>query len=258
MKASANAVVLNLRLLSALPAARSQMENPVQPRRHAVIHRRAVSPSTRRLAVKPIRQRRGRPVAASPDRQAVGVDVNEAWSRFKNRLHAFALRRVGAPDEADDVVQAVLVRLLQHQDRIESDRLAAWLFRTARNAVIDRRRRSGREAVAAEEAALHAAAEVPDDAVPELAACVQPLLGMLSEEDRIVLEDVELNGRSQTDLARTLGVSPSTVKSRVQRARRRLREQVERCCAIELDSRGLPRDFTPRGQPNYASCDGCT
>lgn len=187
----------------------------------------------------------------------VGVDVSDAWNRFKDRLHAFALRRLGSSAEADDLVQDVLVRLLEHQNGIEPDRLAAWLFTAARNALIDRSRRSGRNAFTVGEADLHSVAEAPEEDMPELTACMQPLLAMLSTEDRLVLEEVELAGRSQTELARELDVPRSTVKSRVQRARRRLRERVEHCCTIERDGRGMPHDYAPRGNPAYTGCEGC-
>ena len=53
------------------------------------------------------------------------------------------------------------------------------------------------------------------------------------------------------------GVPASTVKSRVQRARQRLREHFDRCCAIELDGRGLPHDFKSRGGSEYPCCGDC-
>ena len=184
--------------------------------------------------------------------------MNDAWSRFKDRLHAYALRRVGSSADADDVVQDVLVRLLEHRDRIESGRLAAWLFTTARNAVIDRQRRAGREGrVNADADALRADSETQKEPAAEIAACVEPLLAMLSVDDRDVLEKVELAGESQAEIAKRLNVPPSTLKARVQRARQRLRSHFDRCCAIEVDGRGVPHDFASRGNPDYPRCDGC-
>jgi RNA polymerase sigma-70 factor (ECF subfamily) len=80
---------------------------------------------------------------------------------------------------------------------------------------------------------------------------------MLSPDDRAVLEQVELAGTSQAQMATEADVPASTIKSRVQRARLRLREHFERCCAIELDARGNPREFTSRGSPDYPRCAAC-
>lgn len=197
-------------------------------------------------------------MAASANNPAAGVDVADAWSRFKDRLHAFVLRRVGKATDADDVVQDVLLRLLQHGERIESDRIAPWLFTTARNALTDRHRKQNRDpTVSDSENADGVASESPSDERQELTACVQPLLAMLSPDDRAVLEQVELAGTSQAQMATEADVPASTIKSRVQRARLRLREHFERCCAIELDARGNPREFTSRGSPDYPRCAAC-
>lgn len=91
----------------------------------------------------------------------------------------------------------------------------------------------------------------------QVSACVRPLLAMLPAEDRAVLEQVEVAGKSQTELAAESNVPVSTIKSRVQRARGRLREHFERCCEIELDSLGNPREFSSRGSEKYASCSRC-
>lgn len=198
-------------------------------------------------------------MAANPDSSARGVDVDGAWNQFKDRLHGFALRRVRSATEADDVVQDVLTRLLEHRDRIDSGRLAAWLFTTARNAIVDRQRKANRDGATASCLDTDDAADdASGHASQELSACIPPLLAMLPEADRNVLERVELTGDSQTRLATALDVPVSTVKSRVQRARQRLREHFERCCSIELDSRGVPYEYTSHNDPKYPRCEGCS
>ena len=46
------------------------------------------------------------------------------------------------------------------------------------------------------------------------------------------------------------------MKSRVQRGRRRLAQLLDACCALTLDARGLPIDYTPTTRPSSGSC-GC-
>ncbi len=168
----------------------------------------------------------------------------------RSRLRAFVAQRVPAGVDPDDVVQDVLTRLLEHSDDVPPGRVQAWALTTARNAIVDvlRRRRPG----ALNEALVPAPAPAAD--ATDLAACMRPLLDTLPAADRQVLEDVDATGGSQAQLARRLGVTGSTVKSRVQRARRRLRLALERCCAIELDTRGRPLDARRRAG---RTCGGC-
>jgi RNA polymerase sigma-70 factor (ECF subfamily) len=57
---------------------------------------------------------------------------------------------------------------------------------------------------------------------------------------------VDLEGRAQPDVARELGLSESGARSRVQRARARLRERLEACCRFAFDARGNLTDATRR------------
>lgn len=97
-------------------------------------------------------------------------------------------------------------------------------------------------------------AEEPDpSALRELSQCLKPLMGSLSEPDREALRLVEFEGVSQVDAARSLGLSVSGMKSRVQRARSHLRSALDSCCRIALDRRGGVIEYEARS----AECGGC-
>ena len=63
---------------------------------------------------------------------------------------------------------------------------------------------------------------------------------------------IDLDGVAQAEAGRREGVSLSGMKSRVQGGRRRLAQLLDVCCALTLDARGLPMDYTPNSQ-----CTGC-
>jgi RNA polymerase sigma-70 factor, ECF subfamily len=166
-------------------------------------------------------------------------------TEFMARLRAFVRRRVRADSDVDDLVQDVLYKLIQQGEGAIKGSVHAWLFTVARRAIIDRYR--GRKAAGQLDATREpASVEETESAVSELARCLQPMLGSLAREDRSLLVRVDKNGETQADLARELGLSPSTVKSKVQRARVRLRRTLEDCCSLELDARGEPMDYKRR------------
>jgi RNA polymerase sigma-70 factor (ECF subfamily) len=80
--------------------------------------------------------------------------------------------------------------------------------------------------------------EDEESAMRELAACLKPLMRNLATADQEALRLVEFQGVTQVDAARRLGLSTSGMKSRVQRARLRLRSALEDCCRVALDARG--------------------
>jgi RNA polymerase sigma-70 factor (ECF subfamily) len=98
----------------------------------------------------------------------------------------------------------------------------------------------------------------------ELAPCLTAMVERLAEPYRTAIRLTSLQGVTQADAARQVGISISGMKSRVQRGRDRLRQMLVRCCTIDVDVRGGVSDFSPRepgacGGPAPASDAGaCT
>lgn len=180
------------------------------------------------------------------------ADAHTLFTQFREQLRGFVRKRVASDADADDVTQDVLTRLVQHGPPADGS-VHAWLYTVARNVLIDRSR-SRRAPASLDVIEVADQPQAADGAERELARCLRPMMASLSADDRSVLERVDLDGLSQTDLARELGLSMSGAKSRVQRARTRLRAALEGCCAIAHDARGTPIDFHRR---DGASCGGC-
>lgn len=88
------------------------------------------------------------------------------------------------------------------------------------------------------------------------------MLDYLSPEYRRALEMTDLDGVTQAAAAEAEGISVSGMKSRVQRARKQLAELFTQCCALTLDARGLPMEYTPRtncghGESGNQAGSGC-
>jgi RNA polymerase sigma-70 factor (ECF subfamily) len=76
-----------------------------------------------------------------------------------------------------------------------------------------------------------------------LSRCLVPFLDALPKENADLLTAIDLEGRSQKEYAEEIGVSYSTLKSRVQHSRRLLRELFSDCCHFTLDGMGNVSDY---------------
>jgi RNA polymerase sigma-70 factor (ECF subfamily) len=166
-------------------------------------------------------------------------------AEFLTRLRQYVRRRVATDHDADDLVQETLVKLLDRGAAVAPESARAWLFTVARHAISDGWRRKRPRA--------HAGEEVPapdpeegNEAVAYLARCMEPMLAALPPKDRELLLAVDVRETSQAEIARRMSLSPSVVKSRVQRARKRLRGLLEGCCSVERDGRGTPVAYRVR------------
>jgi RNA polymerase sigma-70 factor (ECF subfamily) len=184
-----------------------------------------------------------------------GRETERVWREFHAGLHGFVRRRVGEPADADDIVQRVFLQVHRALPTLrDTDRLSAWLYRTARHAIADfyrspvreREVASGSALEVAEQATIAEAIQDEQTAFAELAICLQPLLAELAEADREALRLVDVEGVTQVEAADRLGLSVSGMKSRVQRARARLRDVVDACCNVEFDRRGGVVGYEPR------------
>jgi RNA polymerase sigma-70 factor (ECF subfamily) len=177
------------------------------------------------------------------------------WRELRARLSRFVGRRVGNPQDAEDVVQDIFVRMQRNIDALSSaERLDAWAFRIARNAIADYYRAPDRREAPGEVVAKmmyelstdSIGGEPSTDARAEMAHCIAPMVGQLPNAYRQAIELTELEGLTQAAAAERLGLSVPGMKSRVQRGRARLRGILLRCCEIETDRRGRVVAFETR------------
>ena len=185
--------------------------------------------------------------------QAGAAAAEDAWREFAGELRAFIGRRVARPEDADDILQLVALRLTQNAgDGRDRRTLLAWLYTVTRNAITDYyRSASRRREVLHDELPESLSEDLADEedaehALAGLASCVRPFLALLPEDQAAAVELVDLTGVSQVEAARTAGISVSGMKSRVQRGRRALRQAIATCCEVRLDVRGAVQDFSSR------------
>jgi RNA polymerase sigma-70 factor, ECF subfamily len=200
------------------------------------------------------------PAGATPS----GTVAESAWIEFHARLRAFVARRIDNRADVDDIVQLAFLKLHRGLGEIRSgERIHAWLYSTARRAIADYYRSRSRQLETPsggvlELDALAGTGTLGDsDGRQEVARCLAPVLGRLGAVDQEAILLTELQGLRLLDAAQRVGVSLPGMKSRVQRARRRLREAILACCHVALDGRGGPMRCEQRLQPRANSNRSC-
>jgi RNA polymerase sigma-70 factor (ECF subfamily) len=134
--------------------------------------------------------------------------------------------------EAEDVVQDVFVRVLEHRQSLPGVRdMRVWLIRIAWNLAIDRRRRVRPEQMDESFAQSLAASSVPADQALDEAQRMHSVLCELErlpkgERHVLLLSAIEELGTAE--MAEVLGRSESAVRALLFRARARLRERLEK------------------------------
>ena len=167
---------------------------------------------------------------------ARGGDVdafNRLVSIHQDAVYGFSISLTRQHTVADDVTQETFISAFRSISRMRGDNVRAWLLRIARNKAYDyfRRQKRRRESSVDENAAVFRERLASDNPSPadvamnsELRDALEHCVGTLSDEHREIIVLVDVQGQSYDDASEVCGVNIGTVKSRLNRARRRVRD----------------------------------
>ena len=170
--------------------------------------------------------------------------VLRAWTAHESELRNYLRHRSKDAHQADDLLQEVFVKAMQQGKQFcQLENSRAWLFQVARNTLVDQFRLG------------HEAIELPEDLpqpetarepIQALSACVARVLSELTPEDRDIIEQCDLEGVKQKDYAATQKLFLPAVKSRLLRARERMRARMSTACQVRFDEQGRVQGHVPR------------
>lgn len=187
------------------------------------------------------------------------MSTEQIWEALSEKLRAFLRHRVSDAQVAEDLLQETFLRLHKKLDDIDDEqRLTAWVFQIARNLVIDHYRFKARKVTTTLEEDI----ETPTDEGENLNELVEgwltAMIAQLPNTYRDAVELYELKGMPQQQIADTLGISLSGVKSRVQRGRDKLKTLLFECCSFERDRRGNIIGYLQHNRSDGDTChEGC-
>lgn len=157
------------------------------------------------------------------------------WNKLHRDLVDFVAKKVGEKNTAEDIVQDVLIKIHAKSGQLKDhERFTGWAFQITRNAVTDYFRRQNRNI----QPSLMEW-ETSTNELNECAAnCLAVLLHSLPDKYRTALQLTDMESLTQRELATVLNISHAGARSRVQRARKMLRERMDQFFIIRSDSYG--------------------
>ena len=177
------------------------------------------------------------------------VDAGVLFETYHDPIYRYVLGFVRNSAEAEDLTQDTFLRAYRYGDSLrDPEAVRGWLYRIATHVCLDRlRQRKPVTSLDSDEDGDRVQPPVSESPSPldvserkETSACVQRCLDFLPDKYRAVILLHEAHSLTAPEIADLLGVTLTTVKIRLHRARHKLQQVMKRGCAVSNDSRGVP------------------
>lgn len=171
--------------------------------------------------------------------------IESIWEEFNKPLKSFIQRRIKYDQDVDDILQNVFFKIHNSISSLrDTDKIHAWVYRIASNTIADFYRTQRYEVNTI---------ELPEDIISdaddeltandEIAQCLKVMIDYLPENYKQAIILTEFQHLTQKELGERMGLSVSGAKSRVQRARAKLKQMLLGCCQLEFDRLGNVVDY---------------
>lgn len=172
----------------------------------------------------------------------------ETWHLVESELFLWLLKQSQNETLAFDLLQETFLRALQlHNGFCDISNQRAWLYQVSRNLLNDEWRRSAKQITLSDSFGDSLEEKTTDAIAPvdSLAQCLPKALGRLTTEDRVIIESCDIIGMSQQEFAHSYGLTLSASKSRLKRARIKLKQTLKAHCQIRFDEQQRVCCFFP-------------
>jgi RNA polymerase sigma-70 factor (ECF subfamily) len=162
--------------------------------------------------------------------------TDDIWQTFSSALKKFIITKVSDNDTANDILQNVFLKIHENIHSLkDTSKLESWIYQICRNAINDYYRTKQKKKTLE---VIHLDENIDNDNYRNFASCLKPFILKLSKNDQDILSKISFENYSQKDYAEKHNLNYSTVKSRLQRARKKLKNLFINCCETKSDSYG--------------------
>lgn len=168
--------------------------------------------------------------------------VEEIWKDLHQELEKFILHKVKNVEICQDLLQDVFIKIqLNIHTLSDSSKLTSWIYQLTRNTIADYYRKTNFDAQINDFQIAENENEEP--LYSALSDCINSKISKLPKKYKQAILLTYFDNKSQKDLANDLNISYSGAKSRVQRAKEILKDNVTECPKVISDKSGKIIDF---------------
>ncbi|MDN3492700.1 sigma-70 family RNA polymerase sigma factor [Winogradskyella bathintestinalis] len=163
------------------------------------------------------------------------MTTKEVWKFYAEDIRRFILSKAKDPVITEDILQETFIKVHTKLHTLkDKDKLKPWLFSVARYTLLDYFKINKQEFVVED-------LEVESEPEPNLHSeqdCLRGIIKSLPKKYRDPLFLSDIKGMKHQDVANQLQLSLPTVKSQIQRARKKIAQGFMDCCGFKMNDEG--------------------
>ncbi|WP_062060602.1 sigma-70 family RNA polymerase sigma factor [Aquimarina longa] len=165
-------------------------------------------------------------------------EINTIWIDLNEELYKFILGKIKDEQIAKDIHQEVFLKIQTKIHQLKhTSKLTSWVYQIARNTILDYFRKANHKNTSIDDIDIPET-EIENFDYSKLSNCINQKIENLSSQHKEAIVLTSFHNYSQKELAEHLKISYSGTKSRVQKAREILRENILDCPNTESDDSG--------------------
>ncbi|MEN7550035.1 sigma-70 family RNA polymerase sigma factor [Rapidithrix thailandica] len=160
-------------------------------------------------------------------------DIYKIWENYQSNLKSYVRKRAFNESDVNDIMQSVLIKITDYcETKNNVEYIKAWIYRITQNTIIDFYKKSKRISHVDLE---YLQLQDPQDGYDEnIYVWLHNFIDNLPTEYAVPLKLSDIEGKPQKKIAEQLGLTLTATKSRIQRARKKLREKFDECGMVEF------------------------
>ena len=173
------------------------------------------------------------------------TEINTIWIDLNEELYKFILGKIKDEQIAKDIHQDVFLKIQNKIHQLKhTSKLTSWVYQITRNTINECYKKCYRlKKVEFEEHHIEMNQEEEDNLNDEILISMKQIIEVLPADSKKLIKLYEFEDMSHKEISKKLDIKENTSKSRLKRAKEKLKNQLDECCIFQIDKFGNVLDY---------------
>jgi RNA polymerase sigma-70 factor, ECF subfamily len=164
----------------------------------------------------------------------------ETWKNLNEKLLLCIKKRIKNKEDAEDILQDIYIKLHKNINNLnDNKKIISWVDRITQNTINDYYKKNYRiKNINFEEYYENLTQDEKNNLNDEVLISIKKIISELPKNSKEIIELYEFKNLSHKEISKQLEIKENTSKSRLKRAKEKLKNKLDKCCVFQTDKFG--------------------